>query len=111
MDTMTQVDALDEYLNSFGYQIGIDRRKSGQFSVHSYYPNGDISRDHFCHGIASTVRKAVELMQIKRDEASREVKKLRTASECKEAVLDLIREHEAAPASFRDAVDALPVAL
>jgi len=34
---------------------------------------------------------------------------LRTATEVKEAVLNLIREHDAAPASFRDAVDALPV--
>ena len=36
-------------------------------------------------------------------------KVLKTAAECKDAVLDLIREHDAAPAAFRDAVDALPV--
>lgn len=88
--------------------IGLDR--GGTFSATTYWPSGDVCRDRFCCGSAATIDGAIAALAVKWEAAAAEGKKLRTAAECKAAVIDLIREHDAAPASFRDAVDALPVA-
>ena len=74
-----------------------------------YWPKGDVIRDTGCHGTGETLEAAIADMFVKIEKAKEQQKVLKTAAECKEAVLNLIREHDAAPASFRDAVDALPV--
>lgn len=74
-----------------------------------YWPNGDVVKDIGCYGNGETLQAAIADMFVKIDKAKEQVKVLKTAAECKEAVLNLIREHDAAPASFRDAVDALQV--
>lgn len=81
------------------------------WSVNCYWPNGDILRDTRCDGKGDTLEAAVADMWAAVEKAKNARPVLKTAAECKEAVLDLIREHDAAPASFRDAVDALPVKL
>jgi hypothetical protein len=108
--TITKAEAASEFLNSFPFEINIGHRK-GQYSASSYWPNGDVGRDQYCGGHAGTLEAAVAKMLEKRAEAEAAGKLLRTAAECKAAVIGLMREHDAAPASFRDAVDALPVAL
>lgn len=74
-----------------------------------YWPTGDVVRDISCHGAGDTLESAIADMFVKIEKAKEQQKVIKTAAECKAAVLDLIREHDAAPASFRDAVDALPV--
>ena len=76
----------------------------------TYWPKGDILRDEGCHGRGTSLEAAINDMWAKVEKAKLTKKKLKTAAECKDAVLALIREHDAAPASFRDAVDDLPVA-
>jgi len=83
---------------------------NGRFNVSTYWPNGDVIRDKHCFGRGATIDEAVETMLAEMEKAKLAKKKLKTAAECKDAVLALIREHDAAPASFRDAVDDLPVA-
>lgn len=84
-------------------------KRPGAWSASCYWPSGDILKDTHCCGHGGTVAEAMEKMAAKVEQAKAEVKKLKTAAECKAAVIDLIRQHDAAPASFRDAVDALPV--
>jgi hypothetical protein len=79
------------------------------WSVGCYWPNGDVLKDTRCDGRGPTLEMAVQDMWEKIEEVKRQAPILKTAAECKEAVLNLIREHDDAPASFRDAVDALPV--
>jgi len=81
------------------------------WSVNCYWPNGDILRDTRCDGKGETLAEAVAEMWASVEKAKTARSVLKTAAEVKNAVLDLIREHDAAPASFRDAVDALPVKL
>jgi len=74
-----------------------------------YWPKGDVVKDIGCYGAGETLEAAIADMLAKVEKAKEQAVVLKTAAECKAAVLDLIREHDAAPASFRDAVDALPV--
>lgn len=80
-----------------------------QWGVGCYWPNGDILKDTNCMGNGDTLEAAVTDMWVKVEKVKAAGKVLKTAAECKKAVIALIREHDAAPASFRDAVDALPV--
>ncbi|MBB4642336.1 hypothetical protein [Rhizorhapis suberifaciens] len=82
---------------------------TGNWGASCYWPKGDVIRDTGCHGRGYTLEAAIADMWAKVEKAKEQQKVLKTAAECKEAVLNLIREHDAAPASFRDAVDALPV--
>lgn len=109
MDTMT-LNRTEELLKSKGGKIGFGVRfDRGRFSASCHWPNGDVIRDAHCYGSGVTLGEAIAKMEEKIEEVKNRRRPLRTASECKAAVIDLIREHEAAPASFRDAVDALPV--
>ena len=80
-----------------------------QWGAGCYWPNGDILKDIRCQGSGPTLEAAIASMWDKVEKAKAAKKVLKTAAECKDAVLDLIREHDAAPTAFRDAVDALPV--
>ena len=80
-----------------------------KWSARCYWPHGDILKGVACDGKGDTLEDAVADLHIKLAAAKTAAPVLKTAAECKEAVLNLIREHDAAPASFRDAVDALPV--
>lgn len=81
----------------------------GKWSVRCYWPHGDLINGTACDGRGDTLELAVAELREKLEAAKNSAPVLKTAAECKEAVLNLIREHDAAPASFRDAVDALPV--
>lgn len=83
--------------------------KRGEFSAMCHEPN-DVVHGTFCCGRGKTLAAAIEAMNAKIKAAKAARAKLRTAAECKAAVLNLIREHDAAPAAFRDAVDELDVA-
>lgn len=85
------------------------RFKRGEFSAMCHEPD-DVIRGVFCCGRGPTLAEAIAKMREKMEAAKRANQKLRTAAECKDAVLNLIREHDAAPAAFRDAVDDLDVA-
>ena len=82
-----------------------------RWGVGCYWPNGDIMKDTSCQGQGQTLEAAITDMWATVEKAKSAQKVLKTAAECKDAVLNLIREHDAAPAAFRDAVDALPVKL
>ena len=111
IETVSKAQVAEEFLAAVvERKMALSFRVDGaSFAASCYYPNGDCSRDKFCHGSAPTLAEAVEKMLEQVEKAKLEKPVLRTASAVKEAVLDLIREHDAAPASFRDAVDALPV--
>lgn len=79
------------------------------WSVRCYWPHGDILKGVACAGKGESLDEAIADLRVKLEAAKNAAPVLKTAAECKEAVLNLIREHAAAPASFRDAVDALPV--
>jgi hypothetical protein len=81
-----------------------------KFSVSGYTRDGDCVRGTHVFEQADTLVEAVQKYRAAFAEAEAQSVKLRTAAECKAAVLDLIREHDAAPAAFRDAVDDLRVA-
>ncbi|MFS0736965.1 hypothetical protein ABC347_07935 [Sphingomonas sp. 1P06PA] len=85
------------------------RLSGSQISASCTWPHGDVVRGKFCHGQSVDLAEAIAQLRAELDKAKLAAKKLKTAAECKEAVLDLIREHDAAPASFRDAVDQLQV--
>lgn len=109
--TISKSEVTEQFMRGFdvpGFSISI--KKSGGFDAHTYWPNGDAGRDQFCYGSGSTIDAAIAGMLEKVELAKLAKRKLKTAAECKDAVLALIREHDAAPASFRDAVDELPVA-
>ena len=112
--TKTPADIAQDFLadvNAPGisfYAPGFSNART-KWGATCYWPNGDVLRDIGCHGIGETLEAAIADMWAKVEKAKLEQKVLKTAAECKDAVLNLIREHDAAPASFRDAVDALPV--
>lgn len=111
-ETMTRYEAAEAVLLAGPKDMTIGRRGryANGYMATCYWPNGDVVRDVGCHGYGDTLAEAIADMNAKIEEAKAKGKPLKTAAECKEAVINLIREHEAAPASFRDAVDALPVA-
>jgi hypothetical protein len=78
------------------------------FSANCYEPD-DVVCGTFCMGRGDTLEQAIAGMLLKVEEAKRHGKLLRTPKEVKEAVIGLIREHDAAPASFRAAIDDLRV--
>ena len=80
-----------------------------QFEASAHWPN-DVLRGKHCFGSGATLEKAIADCLQKVEDAKNAGPTLRTADECKQAVIALIREHDASPAAFRDAVDALPVA-
>lgn len=106
IDTRVIEDFLAQYSHM---RFSVAKEVSGHFVATVYWPNGDVVRGKLCCGCASTLAKAVEEMEADIAKAEAAGLQLATAAECKAAVLDLIREHDAAPASFRDAVYALPV--
>lgn len=111
MDTITHLEAAETVLMGGPKDFTIARNRHGSgFSAYCYWPNGDVLRDIGCHGNGLTLADAIADMAAKIEKAKATRKVLKTAAECKEAVVQLIRQHEAAPAAFRDAVDALPVA-
>lgn len=113
MTTITRTDdyaAIERVLSErAGLRPNFGSPSAGRFSATVYWPSGDVLRDAHCYGQGHSIAEAIEMMEAQIVKAEAEGKKLKTAAECKAAVIDLIREHEAAPASFRDAVDALPV--
>lgn len=110
-DTMTRVGAAEALIDSFELKVSIGKAwHGGGYLASCYWPNNDVVRDARCHGHGATLAAAIADMEQKVEEAKAAIKPLNTAAECKDAVIALIREHDAAPASFRDAVDALPVA-
>ena len=111
IETVSKAQIAQEFLaDTVPAKMGLSLSVDGAgFRASCYYPNGDCLRDKFCYGSAATLSEAVERMLTEVEQAKDYIRPLATAAECKEAVLNLIREHDAAPASFRDAVDALPV--
>lgn len=109
MKTMTHVEAAEKALISTNFKYVSFSLNRGRFIASCYWPNGDLLRDKHCCGQGETLDAAVQSLLEKVEIAKTEVVKLKTAAQCKAAVIELIREHDAAPASFRDAVDALPV--
>lgn len=110
MTVQTITNEIENFLATYkSMRFGISMTPEGRFMASVYWPNGDVLRDKHCWAGAETLDEAIAGMVEKVAEAEREGVKLTTAAECKAAVLDLIREHDAAPAAFRDAVDALPV--
>jgi len=113
MTTITRTDdyaTIERVLSErAGLRPSFSSPSAGRFSATVYWPSGDVLRDKLCHGLAGSIAEAIDRMEAEIVKAEAAGKKLKTAAECKAAVIDLIREHEAAPASFRDAVDALPV--
>jgi len=81
--------------------------KKSTFQV-SAYPGDDVMRDRV-FGNGATLAEAIADMMHNLDLAKDQGPELRTAREVKDAVLKLIGEHKAAPASFRAAVDGLRV--
>jgi len=82
---------------------------SNEFQASGYWPNDVVRGQHYM-GKGATIESAIADVLLKIEAAKNAAPVLKTAAECKDAVIALIREHDAAPASFRDAVDALPVA-
>lgn len=76
--------------------------------VASIYPNGDVGKDP-CYGRGPTLAAALEEAMHNVNLVKNQSPELRTARDVKEAVIKLIGEHKAAPASFRAAVDSLRV--
>jgi len=113
MTTITRTDdyaTIERVLSErAGLRPSFGSPRAGWFSANVYWPSGDTVRDKLCYGGGASIAEAIERMEAEIVKAEAAGKKLKTAAECKAAVIDLIREHEAAPASFRDAVDALPV--
>ena len=72
------------------------------------YPDGDCMNDA-CRGKGPTLAAAIDEMMRNLDLAKNAGPVLKTAREVKAAVVNLIAEHKAAPASFRAAVDDLRV--
>lgn len=91
------------------FSLATPHNRDPRWVASCYWPNGDVVRDHGCHGLGDTAESAIADMWAKVEKAKLESTVLKTAAECKAAVIALIQQHEAAPASFRDAVDALPV--
>lgn len=110
MTVQTITTEIENFLATYSaMRFGVSITPEGRFAASVYWPNGDVLWDKHCWAAADTLDAAVAEMVEKVAEAERGGVKLTTAAECKAAVLDLIREHDAAPAAFRDAVDALPV--
>jgi hypothetical protein len=109
MDTMTLSQAAEAFLSNIDAPEVNASATKGRFSLWCYWPSGDVLRDKACHGFGATFDEAQAQMMAEIKKAKLAKKTLKTAAECKEAVLNLIREHDAAPASFRDAVDELRV--
>ncbi|MET0364876.1 MAG: hypothetical protein ABW169_09485 [Sphingobium sp.] len=113
MDTMTHANAVQDYLLAADIP-DLHLYVPGGFwgalwSACCYWPHGELLSGVRCDGKGDTLDEAMADLRVKLDAAKSAAPILKTAAECKEAVLNLIREHDAAPASFRDAVDALPV--
>lgn len=114
IETVSKAQIAQEYLASIEGLPGLTVFTPGTHGAKGwgatcYWPKGDVVRDTSCHGSGETLEAAIADMFVKIDAVKNAAPVLKTAAECKEAVLNLIREHDAAPASFRDAVDALPV--
>lgn len=80
-----------------------------QWSVRCHWPHGDIIKGTACDARGDTLELAVAELRAKLEAAKNSAPVLKTAAEVKDAVIALIKEHDAAPAAFRDAVDSLPV--
>lgn len=110
MTVQTITTEIENFLATYSaMRFSVSMNPEGRFTASVYWPNGDVLRDKHCWAGADTLDAAIAGMVEKIAEAEKEAPQLTTAAECKAAVLDLIREHNAAPAAFRDAVDALPV--
>ena len=105
--TYTETEAL---LLALPASINLSRdwiSKKTTFRV-SAYPGDDLMRDRV-NGDGETLAEAIADLMHNLDLAKDQGPELRTAREVKEAVVKLIGEHKAAPASFRAAVDGLRV--
>ncbi len=111
MDTAVFPDtrATEKFLATLPEDITIGRGQHHKYVVSSYWPHHDVVRGRGCFGHGETLGEAIAAMLIKLEEAKTKRQPLRTASECKAAVIELIQEHNVSPAAFRDAVDDLPV--
>ena len=72
------------------------------------YVNDDVLNDH-CSGKGPTLAAAIDNLMHALDLAKTNGPVLKSAREVKSAVVKLIAEHKAAPASFRAAIDGLRV--
>ncbi len=109
-DTLTAHVETEALLKSLPSDASIGNRGIGRYFANCYYPTDDVVRGKQCFGTGDTLADAISDMRRQFEQAKAAKAKLRTAAECKTAVLALIREHDAAPAAFRDAVDELDVA-
>lgn len=106
----TNTEATAALLKSLGHKdVRIGFSDLGGFTASTYWPNGDVLKDRCCYGSGNTLAEAIEEMQEKVEKAKAEPPRIKTAAACKAAVLDLINKHDATPAEFRAAVEALPV--
>lgn len=90
-----------------GFRTGDTSNPDKRFCV-NIYPNGDVGKDPV-YGRGPTLAAALADCLHNVDLMKNQGPELRTAREVKEAVIKLIGEHKAAPASFRAAVDGLRV--
>jgi len=112
IETVSKAQIAQEFMASIDVPdlaIFAPKRTAREWRTVCYWPNGDVVRDQACYGVGDTLDAAIADMMTAIEKAKYVTPILKTAAEVKEAVLNLIREHDAAPASFRDAVDALPV--
>lgn len=107
MTTKTR-NNLDDTLRELpGYMVSIMWYRD-HFSVSGYVGN-DILADVRISVDGPTIAGAIAKYRPAYDKALNDKPVLKTPSAVKAAVVELMREHDAAPASFRDAVDALRV--
>ncbi|SCW56560.1 hypothetical protein SAMN02927924_01401 [Sphingobium faniae] len=114
VDTNDKAQVAQDFLASIQGVPGLTVYTPGTHGLRNwgascYWPKGDVVRDISCHGNGDTLEAAIADMFVQVEKAKEQQKVLKTAAEVKNAVIALIKEHDAAPASFRDAVDALPV--
>ncbi len=107
--TITAHTDVEAYLHDLPQGTSLSARGKS-YHASCYWPAEDVIRGAHCFGVAGTLEAAIADMCAQLEKAKTARAKLRTAAECKTAVLNLIREHDAAPAAFRDAVDDLDVA-
>jgi hypothetical protein len=84
--------------------------KRAGFQAFCTWPHDALTGGESCLGQGETLAAAIDEMMNQLDLAKAKQAVLKTPAAVKRAVIDLIAEHKAAPASFRAAVDDLRVA-
>lgn len=108
--TKSKTEVVEAVLTGSGYpglMIGLNTGHT--FSAWAYYPSGDVVKDVGCYGNGKTIAEALRDLAKKWEAAAAVGRKIKTAADCKAAVIELIEQHDAAPPEFREAVHALNV--